>query len=357
MNDFYKNKKILITGHTGFKGAWLSQVLLSWGADVVGISLEPSTNPNLFSILGLEKAMKNYYLDIRDIDGMRKVIEQEKPEIVFHLAAQPIVKIGYDEPLATFSTNVMGTSNILQIVNDVGFVKSVVIITTDKVYKDTGCEVPYHENDSLGGHDPYSASKAAADIVTLSYIQSFSSPKDFKVKHNMLVAIARSGNVIGGGDWAPYRLVPDIIRSVYEKSEPIEIRYPNAIRPWEHVLEPLSGYLHLGKEMYQEDHSLCGAWNFGPNSESFVSVEDLSKKALSILGRGEIVINDVDAHHETAILKLDIKKAKEILGWKPTLNFEQNLDYTFSWYKNYYENNEDVVEFTNKQIISFFESV
>ena len=355
MNKFYTNKKVLITGHTGFKGAWLTQILLNWGAEVVGVSLRPTTNPNLFSLLDLENKVRNYYVDIRNLDEVKKIFVQEKPEIVFHLAAQPIVRLSYDEPLDTFSTNVMGTANVLQVIKDVGFVKSVVVITTDKVYKDSGCEFPYKENDPLGGYDPYSASKAAADTVTQSYIQSFFNPKDYGIKHNTLVTIARSGNVIGGGDWAPSRLVPDIVRSVYDRNEPVLIRMPKAIRPWEHVLEPLSGYLQLGMKTYEEEHHLSDMWNFGPHDESFVCVEDIAQKAVFILGKGEVVVQHDDSKHETSILKLDITKAKTILGWSPTLNFEQNLDYTFSWYRNYYERGEDIVAFTDKQITNFFD--
>ncbi len=355
MNKFYANKKVLITGHTGFKGSWLTQILLNWGADVVGLSLKPATTPNLFSVLDIESKIRNYYVDIRDSESVKRVFVNEKPEIVFHLAAQPIVRVSYDDPIETFSTNIMGTANILQVIKTVGFVKSVVVITTDKVYNDNGCEFAYKENDPLGGYDPYSASKAAADTVAQSYIQSFFNPKDFGIKHNTLVTIARSGNVIGGGDWAEYRLVPDIIRSVYERNEPLEIRMPRAVRPWEHVLEPLSGYLQLGMKTYEGQHHLSGAWNFGPHGESFVCVEDIARKAIGILGKGEIVVSHDDSKHETNILKLDISKAKTILGWSPTLNFEQNLDYTFSWYKNYYEQGKDMVAFTNKQITNFFD--
>ncbi len=355
MNKFYANKKVLITGHTGFKGAWLTQILLNWGADVVGLSLKPTTNPNLFSVLNLENKIRNYYVDIRNIEDVKRVFLQEKPEIVFHLAAQPIVRVSYDDPIDTFSTNIMGTANVLQVIKEVSFVRSVVVVTTDKVYKDSGCEFPYKENDPLGGYDPYSASKAAADTVAQSYIQSFFNPKDFGIKHNTLVTIARSGNVIGGGDWAEYRLVPDIVRSVYEINEPLKIRMPRAIRPWEHVLEPLSGYLQLGMKTYEKEHYLSDMWNFGPHDESFVCVEDIARKAVSILRKGEIVVMHDDSKHETSILKLDITKAKTVLGWSPTLNFEQNLDYTFGWYKNYYEQSEDVVVFTNKQITNFFD--
>ncbi|MDB5259224.1 MAG: CDP-glucose 4,6-dehydratase [Candidatus Taylorbacteria bacterium] len=354
MKSFYENKKILITGHTGFKGSWLTQILLNFGADVVGVSLPPDTAPNLFGELKIEGRMKNYFLDIADFDGLRKIFAEEKPEIVFHLAAQPIVRMSYDDPLRTISSNAMGTAHVLQAIKDVGGIKSAVIITTDKVYENRESQHPYQESDALGGYDPYSASKAAADIIANSYIRSFFNPKDFGMKHHTLIAIARAGNVIGGGDWAPYRLIPDVVRSIYEKNEPVEIRSPGAIRPWEHVLEPLSGYLILAKGLYEGRHDLSTAWNFGPEDESFLTVQQLVDAAIRILGKGSVDIRPDDSKHEANILKLDIGKAKKLLGWHPKFDFKQNLQYTFDWYKNYYEKREDVVEFTNKQIETFF---
>lgn len=354
MKGFYNKKKVLITGHTGFKGAWLTQILLTWGADVVGVSLPPNTEPNLFSILGLEKKIKNYFSDIQDLEKMREIFKAEKPEIVFHLAAQPIVRTSYDDPIGTFSTNVMGTAHILEVIKEIGCVKSVIIITTDKVYENKEWHYAYRENDALGGHDPYSSSKAAADIVANSYIQSFFNPNDFGVKHNTLVAIARAGNVIGGGDWAEYRLIPDVIKAIYHTDTHVEIRNPESVRPWQHVLEPLSGYLMLAQELHQKKVLMSGAWNFGPNNDSFVSVRALAEGAKEILGKGEYVISPDTTKHEATLLKLDINKAIALLGWKPTLSFKQTLDLTFTWYKNYYEKSEDVVVFTNQQINTFF---
>ncbi len=354
MKSFYNNKKVLITGHTGFKGAWLTQTLLNFGATVVGISLEPNTDPNLFTILGLKDKITNHFVDIRDIEKVRTIFKDEQPEIVFHLAAQPIVRASYDDPLGTLSTNIMGTANILDVVKELGTVKSVIIITTDKVYENKEWHYAYRENDPLGGHDPYSGSKAAADIVTNSYIQSFFNPKDFGTKHHTLVAIARAGNVIGGGDWAEYRLIPDVIKAVYHTDTDVEIRNPESIRPWQHVLEPLLGYLMLAKELYEKKTLFSGSWNFGPNNESFVSVRALAEGAKEILGKGEYIISPDTTKHEATLLKLDINKAVALLGWKPTLGFKDTLDLTFTWYKNYYEKSEDIVEFTNKQINTFF---
>lgn len=354
MKKFYANKKVLITGHTGFKGSWLTQILLNFGADVVGVSLLPSTTPNLFAVLDLETKTKNYFEDIRNFEAIKKIFIDEKPDIVFHLAAQAIVRDSYDDPITTISTNVLGTANVLQVIKEVGCVKSVIIITTDKVYENKEWVYPYRENDALGGYDPYSSSKAAADIITHSYLQSFFNPKDFEVKHKTLVAVTRAGNVIGGGDWARYRLVPDIIRSVYHKGQAIEIRSPDAIRPWEHVLEPLSGYLLLGKRLYEKDIALSAAFNFGPHDESFVSVGGLLEETKKHLENFSYTVKVDTSKHEAGILKLDINKAKTLLRWSPTLTFDQNLKMTFDWYKNYYNNEEEIVTFTNNQINDFF---
>ncbi len=354
MDKFYKNKKIIITGHTGFKGAWLTQILINFNARVVGISLPPESDPNLFNILKIKDNIENYFIDIRDHNKLKEIFLKEKPEIVFHLAAQAIVRDSYDDPLNTISSNVLGTANVLQAIKEVGEVKSVVIITTDKVYENKEWHFAYRENDALGGYDPYSASKAAADVIANSYIQSFFNPKDFKIKHNTLVGIARAGNVIGGGDWARYRLIPDIIRSIYDKKEKVEIRSPQSIRPWQHVLEPLSGYLALGKGLCEGKTSLSGAYNFGPNNESFVTVKKLIDEAIKILGKGSYVINLDTSKHESNLLKLDINKADVLLDWKPRLNLKENLELTFNWYKSYSKKSGDIIKVTNQQIKNFF---
>jgi CDP-glucose 4,6-dehydratase len=325
------------------------------GAEVVGVSLRPTSTPNVFDAIGLEKRMKNYFEDINNLQIMKDIFEKEMPEIVFHMAAQPIVRVGYDDPVGTFSTNCMGTTHILEAIRDIKKVRSAVIITTDKVYENKEWHYPYRESDPLGGYDPYSASKAAADIITGSYIQSFFNPHDFGVKHETLIAIARAGNVIGGGDWADYRLIPDVIRAVYHAGTHVEIRNPDSIRPWQHVLEPLSGYLMLAKRLYQKETHLSQAWNFGPHNDSFVSVESLLEEAKKAIPTFSYVIKpDPKGLHEAGLLKLDINKTAHHLGWKPKVNFERTISLTFDWYKNYYEKKEDVVEFTNKQINTFF---
>lgn len=355
LEEFYKNKKVLITGHTGFKGSWLSQILINWGAQVAGYSLEPNTQPALFDILGLARNLEHYIGDIRDYQGLKKVIAQAKPEIVFHLAAQPLVRDSYDDPLYTFQTNIIGTANLLQAVKEIKGVKAVVVITTDKVYRNQEDGCCFKEDDSLAGYDPYSASKAGAEIVVESYLKSFFNPQYYNVRHQTLIASSRAGNVIGGGDWSKDRLVTDIVRAVFEHNIPVSIRNPEAIRPWQHVLEPLFGYLLLSEKLYRAQSEFSGPWNFGPNEESFLTVEEILKKALAIMKKGSYVVEKDDKKHETTLLKLDINKAKNILKWRPIFDIDTALNLTFNWYKSFY-NKENVVDLTNQQIRSFFES-
>lgn len=352
---FFKNKKVLVTGHTGFKGSWLAEILNLWGADVTGVSLEPNTTPNMFTVLGLENKIHNYFSDIRDYKKLQEIFNKEKPEIVFHLAAQAIVKLSYDDPLGTYETNVVGTANVLESVRQTKSVKSAVIITSDKVYKNVEWVHPYREIDTLGGNDPYSASKGAADIIAQSFIKSFLSDED-----SPLVAITRAGNVIGGGDWSPNRIVPDIVRAVHEQHEALIVRSPGSVRPWQFVLEPLSGYLILGKKLFEGDRKMVSTWNFGPNDENFVPVQTIVESGLKIFAKGEYKITTDKTFHEANLLKLDISKARSLLGWKPKLNLKETLEYTFDWYKNFYseagahENKEPVSAFTDHQILQFF---
>lgn len=349
LSKFFKNKKVLITGHTGFKGAWLTEILTLWGAKVTGIALPPHTSPNLYSILKLDKKIQSNFVDIRDFDAVNEVFLKEKPEIVFHLAAQAIVKVSYEDPLRTYAANILGTAHILQAIRNTPSIRSAVIITSDKAYENVEWVYPYRETDRLGGRDPYSASKAAADIITQSFIKSFLNTKD-----SPLVAIARAGNVIGGGDWSSYRIVPDVIKAVYEQKAPVIVRNPNSIRPWQSVLEPLSGYLLLAQGLYEGDSSLVAPWNFGPNDENFVAVSELVERGIKILGKGSYKIKTDDKFHESGILKLDISKARSLLGWKPRLNVSDTLEDTFEWYKNYYEKKESPEVFTGRQIQEYF---
>jgi len=347
LREFYRGKRVLVTGHTGFKGGWLVQILVKMGAEVVGYSLEPNTDPNLFSALNLKNKVKSHIGDIRELDNVAKVMKEEKPEIVFHLAAQALVRDSYDDPVYTFDTNIIGTANILQAVNEAGGVKAVVVITTDKVYEDKG-DKAYKEGDELGGYDPYSTSKACAELVTRSFSRSLCNPKDYE-EHGTLVATARSGNVIGGGDWSKDRLVPDFVKSIFEQGKDIVLRCPTAVRPWQHVLEPVIGYMMLGARLYEGDNESAGAWNFAPNMANMITVKELTEKAIEISGKGGYSIHEEDKKHETEILKLDATKAKEKLGYKPILEIDETLKWTFEWYKKYYEDKE-VEELTNKQI-------
>ncbi len=355
MKDFFKDKKILITGHTGFQGSWLSYTLTNWGADVVGISLPMTGKHSMFEALDLEKKIKHSIVDIRNFEKLNDLIQEHQPEIVFHLAAQALVRPSYENPLETYSSNVIGTANLLEALRNSKTVKSAVIITTDKVYANLEQEIAYKEEDALGGYDPYSASKAAADITTQSYIQSFFNPEKPDAGHEALIAIARSGNVIGGGDWGEYRLIPDIIKAIYEDDQEIIIRNPNAIRPWQHVLEPLNGYMILAKKLFQGEKEIVGAWNFGPEDQESCSVEELVKKAISTSQKGSYKIIPDKKRHEAGILRLDIGKAKEKLAWSPKLNLEETLRLTMDWYRDFYED-ENIKNTTKKQIDLFFNS-
>ncbi len=341
LRSFYKNKKVLVTGHTGFKGSWLTIWLEQLGAEVVGISLDPKTDRDLFLLAGLSDKIKDYRQDIRNLDKIQKIITEEKPEIVFHLAAQALVLPGYERPVATFETNIIGTVNILETCRQTPSVKQIIIVTTDKVYENKECLTGYKETDPLGGYDPYSASKAAAELVAQSYRQSFfnslspSPPLPFTPSPFRSMATARAGNVIGGGDWSEYRLIPDCIKAL-EASKPVIIRNPDAMRPWQHVLEPLSGYLSLALKMAEDPQKYTGPWNFGPDIEDFATVKDLADQLISLYGAGRWETTDERIKlHEAGLLRLDITKAKDILGWKPLLGFREAIQWTVNWYKAY----------------------
>ena len=350
LGKYYKNKKVLVTGHTGFKGAWLTQILLQFGSKVCGYSLEPNTTPNIFTVLNVENKIEHHIGDIRDYEKFEKVLKKFKPDIVFHLAAQPIVRDSYDDPRYTYDVNVMGTVNVLEAMraNDT---KTGVIITTDKVYKDFGTGKACKEDDQLGGYDPYSNSKSCADLIVSSHILSFFNQKDYKKEHNTLIASARAGNVIGGGDWANARLIPDAMRAFLAEETELEIRSPKAIRPWQHVFEPLNGYLLLGQALLSGDKSKVGSWNFGPEDSDMKSVDHVVNMIVKYLGKGKVVFRADKSKHETDILKLDSSKAKKELCWKPRYNLKQAVEETALWYKEYYSSQS---EFTKVQISNYF---
>jgi len=353
LQKIFKDKKILITGHTGFKGSWLSKILLSWGSDVTGIALKPNTKPNLFDSLKIKNKINNYFIDIRKFKEIKEVLQKEKPEIVFHLAAQTLVRDSYDDPLYTFETNTLGTANILQAIKETNTVKAVVVITTDKVYKNEESNHSFKENDKLGGHDPYSASKAGAEMIVDSYIKSFFNPKNYGKLHRTLIASARAGNVIGGGDWSKDRLVPDLIKATF-KNKKVIIRSPEAIRPWQYVLEPLYGYLLLAEKLYKGKKEFSGAWNFGPNNQTFLTVEEFIKLAFKTLDKGSYTIKkDNTQKHEATLLKLNSSKAKKNLNWQQVLDIDETLKLTFEWYKNFYSK-KNIIDVTDQQIKLFF---
>ncbi|WP_424244263.1 CDP-glucose 4 [Elusimicrobium posterum] len=347
-NNIYKGKKVLLTGHTGFKGAWLAMWLHSLGAEVTGYALEPNTEPSLFEVLNVSTKINSVFGDILDTQKLEKVFNDFKPEIVFHLAAQPLVRLSYTEPLLTYQTNVIGSLNVMQAARKCGSVKAFVNVTTDKCYENKEVEHGYKETDPMGGYDMYSSSKGCVELLTSSYRRSF-------LKDSYAMASARAGNVIGGGDWALDRLVPDCIRAI-TKGEKIEIRNPVATRPWQHVLEPLSGYLLLGELLYTRGTEFAEGFNLGPEESSVRTVADIAKSVVTEYGQGEIVVHKRDDLHEANLLMLNIDKAKQKLGWYPALDVEETVHMTVGWYKRFY-NGEDMQSFTLTQIKNYEEKI
>lgn len=327
--EFWKGKNVFLTGHTGFKGSWLSIWLLEMGANVTGYSVDIPTDPSLFEGAGLKERMNHVMGDIRDYEFLLKSIENSSPEILIHMAAQPLVRLSYDMPRETYETNVMGTVNVLEAVRQVPTIKSTVIVTTDKCYENREWEYGYREIDPMGGYDPYSNSKGAAELVVSAYNNSFLKDTD------QMVCTARAGNVIGGGDWAMDRLVPDVIQSIKD-GQKVRIRNPKAIRPWQHVLEPLSGYLLLAEKAF-EKQPVRGGWNFGPSDEDAQNVQWVTEKVGDSWGENDVWIKDGDEHpHEANYLKLDISKARMSLKWDPKWNASKAVEMTTKWYKDYY---------------------
>ncbi len=330
--EFFRDKKVFLTGHTGFKGSWLSAWLIQMGARLTGFALPPQSERDHFTVLGLERRMEHFIGDIRNFEQIRDAICAAAPEIVFHLAAQPLVRLSYAEPKTTFDTNVAGSVNVLEAVRHCPSVRVLVYITSDKCYKNREWAWGYRENDELGGHDPYSASKACAELVFNSYWDSF-----FASRSEFGAASARGGNVIGGGDWATDRIVPDCIRAL-EKSEAVAVRNPEATRPWQHVLEPLAGYLLLAERLASDQRKYSGAWNFGPGKESNRTVRELVEKTLSVWGSGKAAFGapkGAAQPHEAHFLHLNCDKAYQELGWKSTWGFDQAVEQTIRWYRQW----------------------
>lgn len=353
LQEVYKDKTVLVTGHTGFKGSWLTNWLLKLGANVIGYSLDTDNGSGNYSLSGIKDKIVDIRGDIRDFDKLRQVFENYKPEIVFHLAAQPIVNISYENPRYTYDVNVMGTVNLLEGIRQTTEICAVVIVTSDKCYENKEWVWGYRESDSLGGYDPYSCSKGCVELLVSSYEKSFFNSNNDR--NNIRLATARAGNVIGGGDWSVGRIIPDCIRAL-QKGNTIKINNPYSIRPWQHVLEPIGGYMLLGAKLFTEGYKFSGAWNFGPDCMDTVSVETLVKKTIGYWGSGayDITKENFKKLHESSILKLDISKAKTCLNWHPIWGIDNAIEKTVQWYRNYKD--KDVCELCLCQIEEYIKS-
>lgn len=350
-NGFFQGKRVLVTGHTGFKGSWLCIWLHELGAEVIGIGLNPYSEKDNFVLSGIGSQIKaDIRADIRDAQKIKDIFAMYQPEIIFHMAAQPLVRLSYDEPVATWETNVMGTIHVMEAFRATESSKVAVMITTDKCYENRETSHAYREDEPMGGYDPYSSSKGADEIAINSWRRSFMNPKDYE-KHGKAIASVRAGNVIGGGDWALDRIIPDCIHAI-ETGLPIPIRNRSAVRPWQHVLEPLSGYMLLAMKMWMSPTKYCEGWNFGPYLGSMFSVWDVASKLIANYGKGELYdMTDPNAVHEATLLMLDITKAVKRLGWKPRMNIDQSLALTADWYKRY--KNENVYNLCVEEISNY----
>ena len=327
--DVFRGRRVLVTGHTGFKGSWLTRWLLDLGADVTGLALAPATSPSLFTLLGLQAEIRHHEVDVRDAQGLQRVLQESRPELVFHLAAQALVRMSYGEPKATWDVNVGGTVNLLEAIRQVGGVRACVVVTSDKCYENREQVWGYRECDPMGGHDPYSSSKGATELAVASWRSSF-----FTASSATRIASARAGNVMGGGDWSPDRIVVDFIRAI-TSGRPLVLRNPTATRPWQHVLEPLSGYLTLAERLFQEQgKDLAEGWNFGPADGSIVTVETLARALVAAWGEGDVQVSRDSAHpHEAGLLKLDCTKARFQLGWQGIWDLDETVRRTVGWYR------------------------
>lgn len=345
---FWQSKRVFVTGHTGFKGGWLTLWLNALGAKVTGYSLAPDTEPNLFTRAHVADDCESIIGDIRDMAALGEAVKRARPEIVIHMAAQPLVRESYLRPVETYETNVMGTINVLEAIRGVSTVRAAVMVTTDKCYENREWEWGYRENEPMGGYDPYSSSKACAELVTSAYRNSFFNPQRY-AEHRVALASARAGNVIGGGDWAVDRLVPDIVRAL-GRGEAVKVRSPHAIRPWQHVLEPLAGYLALAEQLYVGGTKFAEPWNFGPYDSDARPVEYIVGELVRLWGDGANWVLDADVHpHEATYLKLDCSKARNRLNWQPRWNLNSALENIVGWYKAE-ARGEDMRAFTLNQI-------
>ncbi len=355
LQEIYQGKKVFLTGHTGFKGSWLLKILSILGAEVRGYALAPQHPFDLYDVLNGATLCDSVIADLREKVLLKEALLDFQPDFVFHLAAQPLVRLSYEVPAETFETNAIGTAYLLDAIRNLYKPCQVVLITTDKVYHNNEWLYPYRETDRLGGYDPYSASKAAAEIVIDSYRNCFFNVDQYP-EHKKAVAVARAGNVIGGGDWSKDRLIPDIVRAL-SKKEAVQIRNPNSIRPWQHVLEPLIGYLILGGKLVSEPRLHAQAYNFGPDSQDALPVFEMVNTAIKCWGEGGYeTVKMLAEPHEAGLLKLDISKAVAQLKWKPKLNAFQAIEKTINWYKHHLDDEQDIIAFTEKQIKDFIKN-
>lgn len=335
LKKIYSGKRVFVTGHTGFKGSWLIKILHDLGASIKGYALAPENENNLYTEINGDSLCESVISDLRDREVLKKAILDFQPDYVFHLAAQPLVRLSYEIPSETFEVNAIGTANLLDAIRLLDKKCNIVLITTDKVYHNNEWEYPYRENDSLGGYDPYSASKACCELVIDSYRNSFFNVEKYDY-HKKAIAVGRAGNVIGGGDWSKDRLIPDIAKFL-SKEEEIVIRNPNSVRPWQHVIEPIFGYLELGVKINSDPIKFGQAFNFGPNTSDALSVEEMVVKSIQCWGNGSYRAElNVNNPHEAGLLKLDISKALNQLNWRPIFNAQTAIERTINWYKNYY---------------------
>jgi CDP-glucose 4,6-dehydratase len=346
VSDFWQGKKVFLTGHTGFKGGWLTLWLESLGAEVHGYALNPATEPNLFTVASVAESLASSTIaDIRDASALEKAMQSSQPDMVFHLAAQPLVRYSYAEPVETYATNVMGIVNLFEAVRKTPSVLAVINITTDKCYENKESLRPYTEDDAMGGYDPYSSSKGCSELVTAAYRRSFLADA------GVSVATARAGNVIGGGDWSEDRLIPDFLRAI-DKNQPLVIRSPNAIRPWQHVLEPLAGYLLLAESLYTQGEKFAQGWNFGPSDEDAQSVAWIVEKLIATMPNASWEMDEQPQLHEANYLKLDSSKARTQLGWQPRWNLETALEKIVGWHQAWH-NKKDMRKFSLDQIAAY----
>jgi CDP-glucose 4,6-dehydratase len=349
-SEFWKGKKVFLTGHTGFKGGWLSLWLHELGAEVHGYALAPNTTPNLFTVANVSKCLASSTIaDVRDLSLLTEALQASGADVVFHLAAQPLVRYSYESPVETYSVNVMGTVNLFEAIRKTSSVKAVVNVTTDKCYENREWVWPYREEEAMGGYDPYSSSKGCSELVTAAYRRSFFASS------GVSVATARAGNVIGGGDWSSDRLIPDFFRAI-DANQVLSVRSPGAIRPWQHVLEPLSGYLTLAEQLYSGGENFAEAWNFGPSDEDARNVEWIVEQLVASVPDAIWQQDENPQPHEANYLKLDSSKARAYLDWQPRWNLETALDSIISWHKNWHQG-KNMHDFTLGQIAKYEQSV